>query len=552
MATEGSLRAAHPAASLTERGTIVADRAWLLRLGLLYVALSLLMLLAMDRFWSNNWDVEIITQATRSLWDGGSPWDLYEKSRATWPWPYPYPPLSAWILVPFIGLADLLTGGPVQGWPQLIAIRVLPWLADIGIAFVLHRILWRATGERWIARLGALVWLFNPVLFYHSAVQGHQESTWMLLVLLAFEWVQERKLERTWWPMLLLVVAISLKQSAIFYVVPFGLYLLWKRRWRDVLLFGTLFGLIFGLSALPYYLYSDDFRALVFEEVRNMPVQVQSWQLWTLALPHFLVEQTRTTFFTVRYAAVLSVAATALLGGWALWKERSWYAVGLIGSLAFVLFSQKVMGYHYPMLLPWLIAFALRPRRFAVASAGLLWTSWVVVSPYFAPWAEASHLPFYAILGTLNTLVFGWLLWQALRMEEGAGAAAPRVGEAAQQLLGGTLLLALGFALATLAQPVATLLLERLSPAAPSLRLAALLGLLSTLVGATLLLLGPLWRWGARALPLPMVPGRGVGLRWQHAALALLFVPLFFTWFTMTAEVTSVLEKGVYDAWDLN
>ncbi len=532
--------------------TTQADRAFLMRLGLFYIALSLAMLFALDRFWSNNWDVEIITQATRSLWDGGSPFDLYEKSRATWPWPFPYPPHSALILVPFIALADLITGGPVQAAPQLIAIRIPPLLADIGIAWLLHRILREATGELWIARLGAAVWLFNPVLFYHTTVQAHQESTWLLPALAALAWVQAHRLERPLWPSLLLVVAISLKQSAVLYAAPFLLYLLWHRRWGAIAGFAGLFVLLFGGISLPWHLYSGDFAFLVFEAVQEMPVQVQSWQVWVLALPQFRVDQTSSTFPTVRHASLLVMAAAAGLGGWALWRQRSWYAIGLLGTLAFFLFSQKVMGYHYPMLLPWLLAFGLRARRFALVSAGMLWTAWVVVSPYFAPWADAAHLPLYATLGTLNSLFFGWLLWQALVGPED-GRAVGRSGEVAQatRLARWSVMLALAFVLTTLAQPVARAIVGEMAAAPPTMRLSALLGLLSLLFGASLLLFAPVATWAERALGLPLAAQRSARPHVRYAAAALLFVPLFFTWFTMTTEVTAVIERGIFEAWNL-
>ncbi|MBA3534280.1 MAG: hypothetical protein H0T73_20360 [Ardenticatenales bacterium] len=532
------------APTTTEASTdSLADRPFLLRLGLFYVALSLAMLFSLDRYWSANWDVEIFLHAARTLWDGGSPFDLYEKSRAAWPWPYPYPPLYALLLAPFVWLADMISGSSVTVWSQLIAVRLPVFVADLAIAALLHRILRQATGEQWIARLGAALWLLNPILFYQTAVQAHQESIWLWPTLVAYAWVQEHRLERAWWPMLLLALAITLKQSAVIYAIPFGLFLLWERRWLDIAMFAGLFALIFGAVSLPFALYSDDFRYMVFEDVRKMPVQVQSWQVWTLALPDFLIEQTRTTFPTVRYAALLTVGAASLLSVWALWKQRSWYVIGVAVTLAFVLTSQKVMAYHYPMLLPWLIAYALRPRRFALLSIALLWTSWVLVSPYFAPWANASHLLFYASLGTLNSLFYGWLLWQVLAGDDHARRTAqPGELQAAVSLSHWLALLALAFALACVAHP--------LRAALPN-TLTTLLLLLGALLFVVLLLFPPIATWGERVLALPLAEQRRASLRPSHLAVSLLLVPLFFTWFTMSAEITAVIEKGILQAWGL-
>lgn len=548
MARESSFQTARSAAPRPAAAplTLGTDRVFLLSLAALYTALSLAMLFTMDRFWSANWDVEIILQATRSLWDGGSPFDLYEVSRATWPWPFPYPPHAALLLVPFIAAADWLAGGAASGWPALIAIRFPVILADVAIAWLLHRILLRHGGPAWLARLGAVAWLLSPVLFYHTAVQAHQESTWMLPVLLAYDWLERRERERLWIPLLLLVVAISLKQSAVLYAAPVGLMLLAEQRGRALLLFGGLFALIFGAVALPFHLYSDAFYDLVFAEVRRMPVQVQSWQVWTLALPGFLVEQTRTTFPTVRYAALLSLCGALLAGGWALRRGRSWFVVGLLATLAFLLFSQKVMAYHYPMLLPWLILVTFRAGRLRLATVGLIWSAWIVLSPYFAPWADPAHLPFYALLGTLNSALFLWIAIEAFRgSEEGTvdGSAAT-----AGWLLTATLLLAAGFTLATVVQPLMGPLREGLAAAGAAIQLAGLLLLLAGVLLLTILLTALLAGRTARVVALPEGAGR---LRAGHVGLALLFVPLFFTWFTMTAEVTAVIEQGLFAAWSL-
>lgn len=537
------MQAAPIAAPIREREERLADHPFLGRLGLFYIALSLLIVFALDRYWSANWDVEIFLHAARTFWDGGSPFDLYQKSRAQWPWPYPYPPLYAMLLAPLVWLADAMTEGAASAWPQLVTARLPVLLADVAIAALLHRTLQRATGERWLARLGAALWLFNPILFYQTAVQAHQESVWLLPTLAAYAWVQERRLARAWWPMLLLALAITLKQSAVIYAVPFGLLLLWERRWREVALFGGIFAALFGALSLPFHLYSPDFAYMVFEDVRQMPVQVQSWQVWTLALPGFLLEQTRTTFPTVRYAALLTVGASALLGWWALRKGRSWYAIGLLVTLAFVLMSQKVMAYHYPMLLPWLVAWGLRTRRFGTVSATLVWTAWVLVSPYFAPWADARHLPFYAALGTLNSLFYGWLLWQVLRGDERVEQVTqPEQARAAGALVRWMVLVALAFVLAILARPLQNFLPNSLP---------AMAALLVALLVATLLGVAPLAGWVAHALAMADLGKGEARLRVVHLLAAVVLVPLFFTWFTMTAEVTMVIEKGVTEAWGL-
>lgn len=100
------------------------------------------------------------------------------------------------------------------------------------------------------------------------------------------------------------------------------------------------------------------------------------------------MEQTRSTFPVIRYASAI-VMGTALLAS-ALWLFHrrpvlrggtphevtfAWFAPGLLVTLAFFLTSQKVMAYHYPMLVPWLLATLLAVRRVRLVTSGLLWTS---------------------------------------------------------------------------------------------------------------------------------------------------------------------------------
>ena len=84
-----------------QQGTL-SDRFFLVRLGVLYAALSVLVVVVLDPFWSANWDAQTFLEAARSFWDGGSVFDLYERSRAFTPWPYAYPPMYALVLAPFV------------------------------------------------------------------------------------------------------------------------------------------------------------------------------------------------------------------------------------------------------------------------------------------------------------------------------------------------------------------------------------------------------------------------------------------------------------------
>jgi len=505
------------------------DRRFLLVLGASYIVLTFVVAGTLDPFWRNNWDVQIFAGAGRSFFDGGSLFDLYARSRAQFYWPFPYPPLYAILLAPFVWLHQV-----VPALPEDLLVRVPVVIADLSMAALIYALLQKQ--GRTAACIGALVWLMNPVLFYQTAVQAHQESVWLVPVVAAYAWLSRWGRDRVWIPSLLLTLAVSLKQSAVLYLIPFGVYvLLGEGRWRKLGTLVGLFVLVFGGLALPFYLYSHDFLQMVFVEVPNMPVQTQSWVVWLLALTGYLKSQTESTFFLLRYQALITLA---LVGGFsvvAVRRRLGWFESGLIITLLFFLTSKKVMAYHYPMVLPFLLLTYIPRRGWTVLSMSLLWISWIVVSPYYAPWARPEHFLLYAALGTLNSLFFLWLAADTF-MEGRLSARHGLDGGSGAQLASLAILLTGGLVTASLLHPISRW------PVAPSQRGLLVGGLLLTTL--LLMLLVHQVVWGTLRQKIT-AGGESGALGWRSAAVAIVFSPLFFTWFTMTKEVTKLIEHGV-------
>lgn len=525
------------------------ERRFLVRVSALYAVLVVLVLFTVDRFWSANWDVEAFLGAARSFYDGGSFLDLYEKGRQQFYWPYVYPPLYAMTLAPFVWMADRPF---MPEWAPLVAVRVPVVAADVGMAWLLYAIVAHTTTRRSLARLASLGWLFTPIIFYQTAIQAHHESVWLLPTVWAFWLMGQRGTKAAGRAALLLAIGVAMKQTAVLYTVPFGLYLLRHRRWRELMTSALLFLLIVGGLMLPFHLYSDDFLALVVDEVRTMPVQTQSWVVWLLALEGYRVEQTRSTFPLIQHATFVTIGG-ALLVSFLWWHLRQkelhraatpqenvtlWFAAGLLVTLVFFLTSQKVMAYYYLMLVPWLLTTWLSNGRVRLVTVVLLWTSWIVVSPYYAPWADPARLPLYASLGSLNSLFFLGLMVMTFRMRPGEeGRDEGAVGAATGWLL----LLTLGFVLSALAHPLSNVV-EEGGPTRQALILGLLVLVLISTLGGYALLRRHVGRWLGVELPAP---------RAGHVAVTLWFTPLFFTWFTMTREITFIIEKGVWEAWRL-
>lgn len=534
-----------------QRRTNAGDRLFLVAAGLVYLLLSVLIVVVVERDWVANIDVQTFLTAARSFGDGGAWFDLYAVSRATSPWPYAYPPLFALVLAPFVAASDALFGVSNDGLAPLIAMRLPLWLIDIAVGVLLYHIVKKQTGVSWLGRLGAALWWFSPVLFYHTAIQAHLESLWLLPTLLAYALIQDGK--RDWRIMVLFGLAVAVKQTALLFAVPFGFQLLAERRWRSVVTFPVVVVGIFGLIALPFFLYSDDFRYMITEYVAQMPVQIQSWQVWTLAAESYRTNQVTTTFPTVRYVLYLTFGASVMLSLLALWRGKGWYTIGFILALGFFLTSHKAIGYHYPILLLWLIVYGLTARQYAFMPFALTWITWVTVSPYYADWANPDLLPWYAGMGTLNSVYFLYLLVIAFRTDDDTEPELqPGDLGGATTLVRWSTLLTVGFVLACAANPIRYVIQDQVPDALPWYQFGVLGILLLVVLSLTYWLTRSLAVWIAAQLAIPEAELRPMIWQRAHTGVLLSMGFLFFTWFTMNAEITRVIERGIWKAWGLD
>ncbi len=513
----------------SHRGTFFAA------IAVLYASAILLTTLTLNAYFAQTWDVTTFLHAAHRFLDGGTPFDLYAQSRAAQTWPFAYPPLHALMVAVALVLGRL---GPVL--PEYVWARLPATLADIAIAFVLYWLVERRSEDRTLARIAALVWLFNPVTFYDTAVQGHFESEWLLFVLLAFAWHEEGR--GIGWPTLALAVAVLFKQVAILFAIPFWVMLIARtgdeqesgerslqvvgRPVQRLALSLFLFALVVGLVCLPFLLYSDDFLYMNLTYVENMPVQTASWLVGVLGLTRAAPDGLVSDFPLLRFhtavtaLAALVIAIVAARRGWSL------YLAATLIALAFFLTSRKVMGYYYVMLLPFLLAAELPQRRFRLIALASAVTAWMALSPYYAAWTNHTHWWVYALLGTLPSLFFAWLFVQTASRPAGVYGNP----QTTLVLSAGLFVAAVGAALlqplvSSVASPIRPPLIP---PGMEGNAIFAFFTLLLLLVGAMLL--------ARRWLPSAAIAAWGS---------VLLFAPLFFAVYTLTKESTAILEMAL-------
>jgi hypothetical protein len=525
---------------------------------LVYTAAIVSATLTLHPYFSQTWDVNTFIHAARTLSDG-SPFDLYAQSRAAQTWPYAYPPLHAFVVAVALFVGDLARGLPEYVWARVPAI-----IADIGVALVLFRIVLQKSKDETTARAAALLWLFNPITFYDTAVQGHFESEWLVFILLAYVWFEDAR--HIALPTTALAIAVLFKQIALVFALPVFVHLLvgWLNSWAfgtpgaadrptdqptsqssnkptDLILFLLLFALIAVGICSPFLLYSDDFVYMNLTYVENIPVQTSSWIVTLLGLTRTAPNVLTSDFVLLRHQMTITILAALALALIA--ARRGWglYLTATLIAIAFFLTSKKVMGYYYVMLLPFLLAEVMPRRRFALALITLVAITYLALAPYYAAWTNHAHWWVYAILGTLNSLFFVWLFWRittdpspSLRTSRRT----PPDDAAAVGSLRSAVVVLLGlFATATFAAWLQPLLPDNGSPirapivaagmeANAGIGFAALVGLsvIASSVAARLT------RW---------IPGR---LPRAASGIGLVFAPLFFSVYTLTKESTAILE----------
>ena len=493
---------------------------------LAYVAAMIAATLALHPYFSQTWDVATFIHAAQTFADDAHGFDLYAQSRAAQTWPYAYPPLHAFVTALALGIGAVFPVLPDYVWARAPMIA-----ADIGVALVLYRIVRRKTADETLARTALLLWLFNPLTFYDTAVQGHFESEWLVFVLLAFEWFEQDRHPAL--PALALAVAFLFKQIAIVFMLP--VFVAWAHRWLvkrtiqlpNLLLAALTFALVIGGVCLPFLLYSDDFWFMNLTYVENVPVQTQSWLVAVLGVTRATPNALASDFILLRHQTSVTMLATLIAAFVAARRGWSVYLAATVIALIFFLTSKKVMGYYYVMLFPFLFAEILPRRQTQLAGIALSATTYIALSPYYAAWTNHAHWWTYAILGSLNSAFFVWLGWQLLRRQNFAAGNLRAASVLALGLFAG----AVG---AALAQP---LVASATSPirapiVAPGAELNAMVAFGGVLALIVLTLGGAMHATRAWAMRAPA---------WIFG-VPLLFAPLFFSIYTLTKESTAIFE----------
>ncbi|MBI3397092.1 hypothetical protein HY045_01300 [Candidatus Woesebacteria bacterium] len=167
-------------------------------------------------------------------------------------------------------------------YPVLLKLPAI--VADFGIAYLIFRVLKKLKNEK-MARIGAIVFLVNPVIWYNSSLWGQTDSIINFFVLLAIILLINKKLVLA---ILFLAISLYIKASLLIFVPIFlVIAVLQKHSWIEWVKSVLLAAIFVGVLTLPFS-RGEPFSFLIHIYKDKMFVQqmqvitANAFNIWTV------------------------------------------------------------------------------------------------------------------------------------------------------------------------------------------------------------------------------------------------------------------------------
>lgn len=243
-------------------------------------------------------------------------------------------------------------------------------MADLGIAYLIYKLVLEFKDKR-AAFFGAALFLFNPVIWYNSAVWGQTDAIINFFALAAFFFLVKKKLVLS---MLVIAVCLYVKISLLIFLPIFAIYIFKQKYPKKSILLGILIpaGVLAGVSLL----FSDGkepFSWLVVlysEKILVNQLQLitaNAFNLWAFLegiheQPHSLMLGFMT--FQAWGMALFGISLAPIL--YKLWRnpkyENAVWAFSIICFSSWMLLTNMHERYLYPLFPYFTILVAIRPK----------------------------------------------------------------------------------------------------------------------------------------------------------------------------------------------
>ncbi len=242
-------------------------------------------------------------------------------------------------------------------------------IADIGIAWLIYILVKNKSSQK-TALLGAIFFLFNPVIWYNSAVWGQTDATVNFFGLLAFYFLTKKHLS---WAILAMAISLYIKISLLIFAPIFALLVLKQKHSAKKIALSILPALfLVGSLTLPfsngepfswlYWLYS--------KKVLSQQLQVtvaNAFNFWA-ALKGLEQEPHTNTFILFSYQTwgFLLFTAAFIPTLFLTWKRKSknalWWGLALTALASFTFLTNMHERYLYPFF-PFFTILAVKNKK---------------------------------------------------------------------------------------------------------------------------------------------------------------------------------------------
>ena len=311
-------------------------------------------------------------------------------------------------------------------FPALLKLPAI--LADFGIAYLIYK----SVSNKKYARMGALVWLFNPVIWYNSSIWGQTDSVIAFFVFLSFYLLFKNK------PVLSVIsfaLSIYIKASLIIFVPIYIIYFLKKRYPLATYLKAIILSFtIIILLTLPfakgnpvvwlYYLY----QGKVFVQQLQV-ITANAFNIWaTIASIHERPQSLMLGPLTYQMWGIIAFVISYLIIAYFTIKgkvKNIYWVLSLVAIASFMLLTNMHERYLYPFF-PFFTVLAVAKREYmrvyiVLSLINLLnlynfW--WVPEINFVISFLSFGDRLMPRILGFISFIIFIYLFREFLRQEK--------------------------------------------------------------------------------------------------------------------------------------
>ncbi len=238
--------------------------------------------------------------------------------------------------------------------------------ADLGIAYLIYKVI----SNKKLAKIAATIFLFNPVIWYNSAVWGQTDALVNFFAFWSFYLLTRKKLTLA---ILIMAISIYIKISLLIFIPVFVILIIKQNHPFKNILYSVLLSAIFiGIITLPFS-HSEPFSWLYWlytKKVLTNQLQVitaNAFNIWAALTG--IHEQPHTKIFILfsyQIWGYLFFSLAFIPALYLFWKKKSedliWWVLAITAFSSFMFLTNMHERYLFP-LFPYLTIIAIKNKK---------------------------------------------------------------------------------------------------------------------------------------------------------------------------------------------